>query len=161
MAIKRILIPVDFSDDSLNALAYARDFALASAAELVVLHVIEPVYYASPTDLYATSPNLALLLDEQRKAGKAELERIAADLQKKHHRVRTLLKTGSPAQVIVDTAKSIKADLVVVSTHGRTGFAHIVMGSVAEKVVRGAGCPVLTVRRALLKAGKKSGRKKR
>ncbi|MBI3786189.1 MAG: universal stress protein [Deltaproteobacteria bacterium] len=155
MAIKRILIPVDFSDDSLNALAYARDFAVAASPELVVLHVIEPVYYASPTDLYATSPNLALLLEEQRKAGKEQLGRIAADLEKKGHRVRTLLKTGSPAQVIVDTAKAAKADLVIVSTHGRTGLAHMVMGSVAEKVVRTAACPVLTVRRTVLKSGKK------
>ena len=160
MAVKRILIPVDFSDDSLNALAYARDLAVASAPELVVLHVIEPVYYAAPTDLYATSPNLALLLDEQRKAAKTQLARIAGGLEKKGVRVRTILKTGSPAQVIVDTAKSVKADLVVVSTHGRTGLAHMVMGSVAEKVVRGASCPVLTVRRAVLKSRRGKRKKK-
>jgi universal stress protein A len=59
-----------------------------------------------------------------------------------------MIKGGAPAQMIVDTAKSVGADLIVMATHGRTGLAHLVMGSVAEKVVRTAACPVLTVRRA-------------
>jgi len=70
--------------------------------------------------------------------------------------VRTLQKTGSAAQSIVDTAKTLKADLIIMGTHGRTGFAHMLMGSVAEKVVRTAGCPVLTVRP---EAAKKAARK--
>lgn len=154
MAIKRILVPIDFSDDSLNALAYARDFAKPFGAELQLLYVVEPIYYATPADMYATSPNLTVLLDEQRRAGKQQLARIAADLEKKGQPVRSLLKTGSPAQVIVDTAKSGRADMIIMATHGRTGLAHMLMGSVAEKVVRNAACPVLTVRRAAAKARK-------
>ena len=157
MAIKRIMIPVDFSDDSLKALAYARDFAKPFGAELCVLYVVEPIYYATPADMYATSPNIAMLIDEQRRIGAQQLTRINADLKKKGARVRTLQKTGSAAQCIVDTAKSLKADLVVMGTHGRTGLAHMLMGSVAEKVVRTAACPVLTVRR---EAAKKAARKK-
>ena len=157
MAIKRILIPVDFSDDSLKALAYARDFAKPFGAELSVLYVVEPIYYATPADMYATSANIALLVEEQRRIGAQQLARINADLKKKGERVRTLLKAGSGAQCIVDTAKSVKADLIIMGTHGRTGFAHMLMGSVAEKVVRTAGCPVLTVRR---EAAKKAARKK-
>jgi universal stress protein A len=146
MAIRRVLVPVDFSGDSLKALAYAGDLATAPRVELVLLHVIEPVYYATPADMYATNANLAMLLDEQRRVAKQQLDRLAAALQKKGRRARTLLKTGAPAPVIVDTAKSAKADLIVMSTHGRTGLAHMLLGSVAEKVVRAAACPVLTVR---------------
>jgi universal stress protein A len=156
MAIKRILIPVDFSDDSLKALAYGRDFAKPFGAEICVLYVVEPIYYATPADMYATSPNIAMLIDEQRRVGAQQLARINAELKKKGARVRTFQKTGSAAQCIVDTAKSLKAGLIVMGTHGRTGLAHMLMGSVAEKVVRTAACPVLTVRR---EAAKKAARK--
>ncbi len=148
MAIKHILVPVDFSRDSLHALAYAADFAKLFGADLSILHVVEPIYYAAPADMYVTTPNVTMLLDEQRRVGARHLARLDADLRKKGHQVRTALKTGSPAQLIIDTAKSGRADLIIMATHGRTGLAHMLMGSVAEKVVRGAGCPVLTVRRA-------------
>jgi universal stress protein A len=162
MAIKRILIPIDFSDHSLKALAYARDFAKPFGAELCVLYVVEPIYYATPADMYATSPNIALLLDEQRRVGAQQLARIHADLKEKGARVRTLQKTGSAAQSIVDTAKSVKAGLIIMGTHGRTGLSHMLMGSVAEKVVRTAGCPVLTVRReAARKAARKTPARKK
>jgi len=161
MAIKRILVPVDFSDDSLTALAYAREFGKPFGAELCVLYVVEPIYYAAPGDMYATSPNIAVLVEEQGRIGAEQLRRINAELKKKGVRVRTLQKTGSAAQSIVDTAKSLKADLIIMCTHGRTGFAHMLMGSVAEKVVRTAGCPVLTVRReAVKKAARQKAAKK-
>ena len=159
MAIKRILVPVDFSSDSLKALTYASDFAKPFGAELSVLYVVEPIYYATPADLYVTTPNLTMLLDEQRRIGEQQLARLGADLKKKGQRARTLLKTGSPAQLIIDTAKGARADLIIMATHGRTGLAHMLMGSVAEKVVRAAACPVLTVRSAVSKQRK--GRKRR
>jgi len=151
MAVKRILVPIDFSDNSSTALTYARDFAKTCGAELVILHVIEPIYYATPADMYATSANLAALIDEQQRLSSAQLARLSRELKKKHEPHRTILKTGSPAQVIVDTAKSTRADLVIMSTHGRTGFAHMLMGSVSEKVVRSAACPVLTLHQGLTK----------
>jgi nucleotide-binding universal stress UspA family protein len=76
MAIKRILVPVDFSEDSLNALAYARDFGKPFGAELLVFYVIEPIYYATPADMYVASPNVALLLEEQRRIGNQQMQRI-------------------------------------------------------------------------------------
>ncbi len=161
MALKRILVPVDFSGDSLNALAYARNLIKPFGAEVVLLHVVEPIYYAAPADMYMTSPNLATLLDEQQRMAAQQLRRLAADLEKKGQRVRTALKTGSPAQIIIDSAQRGGVDLIVMATHGRTGLAHMFMGSVAEKVVRSAACPVLTVRRAVTKRrkpGKKTGR---
>jgi len=157
MAIKRILVPVDFSGDSLNALAYARDFAKPFGAELLILSVVEPIYYATPADMYVPSPNVAMMLDEQRRSAEQQLQRIGADLKKRRQRFRTAVKVGSAAQVIVDTAKK-GADMIIMATHGRTGLAHMLMGSVAEKVVRTAACPVLTVRRA---GAKRPRRKKR
>src|SRR5262249_5908259 len=111
MPIKRILVPVDFSDDSLKALAYARDFGKPFGAELYVLYVVEPIYYAAPADMYATSPNIAMLLEEQQRIGAKHLARLNADLRKKGTRVRTLQKTGAAAPAIVDAAKRVKADL--------------------------------------------------
>lgn len=158
MPIKRVLVPVDFSGDSLNALAYARDLVKPFNAEVVLLHVIEPIYYAAPADMYMTSPNFAELIDEQQRAATQQLKRIATDLEKKGHRVRTVLKSGSPAQVIIDSAQRLGADLIIMATHGHTGLAHLFMGSVAEKVVRTATCGVLTVRSTLLQ--KRKPRKK-
>jgi universal stress protein A len=158
MPIKRVLVPVDFSGDSLNALAYARDLVKPFNAEVVVVHVIEPIYYAAPADMYMTSPNFAALIDEQQRAATQQLKRIATDLEKKGHRVRTVLKSGSPAQVIIDSAQRLGIDLIIMATHGHTGLAHLFMGSVAEKVVRTATCAVLTVRSTLLQ--KRKPRKK-
>ena len=160
MAVKRILVPVDFSEDSLNALRYARDFAKPLGAQLVILYVIEPIYYATPSDMYVSSPNIGMLMEEQRRIGKEQLQRLAADLKKKGQRFRAVIKCGAPAQVVADTAKSLKADMIVMGTHGRTGIAHVLMGSVAEKVVRHAPCPVLTVRHGAIKSRQRGGRKK-
>jgi nucleotide-binding universal stress UspA family protein len=146
MLLKRILVPVDFSKDSLNAVSYAIEFAQAFGAELLLLYVVEPIYYATPTDPYAVNANVATLLDEQRRLGEQQFARIGTDLEKKRQRFRALIKSGSPPQVIADTAKSQRADLIIMATHGRTGLAHMFMGSVAEKVVRTASCPVLTAR---------------
>lgn len=148
MQLKKVLVPVDFSKDSLRAAEYARTFSKPFDAQLLLLHVIEPIYYASPADMYAASPNLALLIEEQRKAAQAQLQQLADKLSREGAKVQTLLKSGSPAQVIADTAKRVKADLIIMATHGRTGLAHVLLGSVAERVIRLAPCPVLTVRRA-------------
>jgi len=148
MLPKRILVPVDFSKDSLNALAYAADFAQTLGAELLLLYAVEPIYYATPTDPFAVNANVATLIEEQRRMGEQQLARVGADLEKKGQGFRALIKSGSPSQVIIDTAKNQRADLIIMATHGRTGLAHMFMGSVAEKVVRTAACPVLTVRSA-------------
>jgi universal stress protein A len=151
MAVKRILVPVDFSKDSLHALAYAGDLAKSFGAELRLLHVVDQTYLANAPEFPVANPKLAKLLEEQWQAAQAQMTRIGADLAKKRQRVRILMKGGSPAQVIVDTARSSAADLIVMGTHGRTGLAHMLIGSVAERVVRTASCPVLTARHAVSK----------
>ena len=146
MRIKRILVPIDFSANSLDALAYALQLTQPFGADLLLLHVVEPVYVTDPN---VGSADLTTLLDEQLRSAGAQLARIGADLRRQGQRVRTLVECGVPAQIIVDVATNSAADLIVIATHGRTGLSHMLIGSVAERVVRLADCPVLTVRPAL------------
>jgi nucleotide-binding universal stress UspA family protein len=151
--IRRILVPVDFSNPSLQALDYAIEFGRPFKPEFIVLHVLEPIYLPGPSDLYGPGYDMGLVYRELERAGREQLARVAATLQKKRLTTRTLLRVGTAYHVIVETAKKLKADLIVMSTHGRTGLSHVLMGSVAERVVRSAACPVLTVR------GQKPGRR--
>jgi universal stress protein A len=148
MAIQRVLVPVDFSAPSLQAVDYAVDFARPLDAEIVVLFVVEPIYSVTAGDLYAPSSELTALMQEQRRQGREQLAELDARLKKRYPKVRTVLEDGLAYQAIVAAAHKLKADIVVMATHGRTGLSHLFMGSVAEKVVRTAGCPVLTVRAA-------------
>lgn len=161
MTIKRIIVPVDFSSHSLNALAYARDIARRVGAELLLLHVVEPAYLADASDVYVSGPHGAVLLKEQWRLAKAQLTRLGGELTKDGYRVRSMVKWGAPAQVIVETAVRSRAHLIVMGTYGRTGLTHMLVGSVAERVVRTATCPVLTVRRPLAapRNQKRAGRK--
>ena len=135
-----------------------RSWRKAFKATLTVLHSVEPIYFATPGDLYGPAANLGMLAQEQRRAAQEQLGRLQKDLAKRRINAQTLLATGPAHRSIVDVAKKKGADLIVMSTHGRTGVSHMVMGSVAEKVVRTASCPVLTVRAT---EGKRSGRKGR
>lgn len=147
MNIKRILVPVDFSRDSLDALSAARDLAKQFGAELLILYVIEPIHFITVSEVY----------EEQRRLSDVELTHIGDELRAAGQRFRILIKAGVPAHVIVDTARRSGTGMIVMGTHGRTGLAHMLIGSVAEKVVRTAGCPVLITRRA---AGKRGPRKR-
>jgi nucleotide-binding universal stress UspA family protein len=142
MRIKRILVPVDFSANSLYALDYAVDFAKRSTAELLVVSVIEPLYYALSE---LAVPAVGELLEEQRRQSRAQLTRLEASYARRKVKLRALLQVGTPYQAIVDAAKQFKADLIIMATRGRTGVSHLLLGSVAERVVRIAGCPVLTL----------------
>ena len=144
MTIKRILVPVDFSPNSLHALDYAIDFAKAFKATVAVLFVVEPIAYAMP-DFAGGAAVMGGLLEQQQRSGRTQLRRLEERYAKRRVKLRALLQTGTAYQAIADTAKQIKADLIVMATHGRTGLSHLLLGSVAERVVRAATCPVLTL----------------
>lgn len=144
MRLKRILVPIDFSTHSLNALAYARGLAQQFGAELLLLHVIEPIQFITVSDVY----------DEQRRRSDAALTRLGDDLVRQGVKVHIRVEPGVPAHVIVQAAKNSGVDMISMGTHGRSGLAHMLIGSVAERVVRSATCPVLTVRPAVRRKSK-------
>jgi len=143
---KKIVCPTDFSEPSYEALKAANELAVYFRAELVVVHVVPPI----PTTSVAppTEPGgwdisgYRRQLDESSRRSLDEVvkERVAPEVQ-----VRPMVVEGDAAYQIVKIAEEEGADLVVIATHGHTGLRHLVFGSVAEKVVRLAPCPVLTI----------------
>jgi universal stress protein A len=141
-AIERILVPIDFSASSLKTVDEAVEFSRPYEAELIFLFVVERMIYESPLLVIDSSA----LLKNQTRAAQEKLEEICRPLRKDGINCRVLVESGSAYQAIVEAAKKVHADLIVISTHGLTGLVHILMGSVAERVVQHAACPVLVVR---------------
>jgi nucleotide-binding universal stress UspA family protein len=146
MTLKRILVPVDFSPPSLQALDYAIKFGRPLRAEFVLVHAVEPMYFAATNGIYGVGHDASIFYREIERSAGLQLAKLAARLRRRHVRVRILLLVGRPHQAIADAAKKLKADLVIMATHGRSGLSHVVLGSVAERVVRTAPCAVLTIR---------------
>jgi nucleotide-binding universal stress UspA family protein len=161
MRIKRILVPVDFSSPSLRALDEAVDLARTVDAKLTAVFVAAPLQY--PSIFLGTAVGLGLLLAEERKWARKELGKLVARLSKRGVQCDALLEKGRPHERIVEAAKRTRADLIVMSTQGRTGFSHLMLGSVAEHVVRTAPCPVLVVRGPAIerRVGRRAPRKTR
>ena len=142
VTLKKILCPVDHSECSYLALKYAISLALKDEAKLYLMHVIDSRLY--DTEMYKLSPYKLNEIDESK---------IRTDLMKSLPEgttdvleVETIVVKGVPFNEIINAATEISVDLIVIGTHGRTGISHVMLGSVAEKVVRKAPCPVLTVR---------------
>ena len=148
LPIRTILAPTDFSDASQEAVQAASDLALTFGAELVLVHVVS----ALPSfrgNIAPTAPgfNIDMFQRDLIADWGQELEALAGQLRAgdKEKRVRTIIKEGDPGGNIVELAEKEDVDLVVIATHGRTGFARFVFGSVAEKVVRRSSRPVLVI----------------
>lgn len=140
LPFRRILCPIDFSDNSLDALDIAASIVRGNAGVLFVLHVVPMAI--PPTGM----PPYVSIYDEE-EAAKQRLNEIAGQrLAGLKHEL--LIQLGEPARRIVDCMKAKAADLVVTGTHGRRGMSHVLLGSVAEFVVRRAACPVLVIRQA-------------
>ncbi len=144
---KRICCPIDFSDASHAAMEVAADLARRNGASLVLLHAYPIPGYTFPDGSVVASPRMMQELADQ---AQKHLEdwRAEAEALVGAPRVTTEKAIGEPAAEILSFARSSGQDLVVLGTHGRTGLEHALMGSVAERVVRKAHCPVLTVRPA-------------
>jgi nucleotide-binding universal stress UspA family protein len=143
--IRRILAPTDLSENSLPAVRYAVELAETFNAELVLLHVVQDQVLVLPEAVMPT-PVAAVDVSELLAAARTGLASIVADLKLDRLNPKTEVRIGIPADEITTAAKDLNADLLCISTHGRTGLAHFFLGSVAEKIVRYAPCPVLTVR---------------
>ena len=144
ISIKQILVPCDFSEGSEVALKYARELARAFAAKLHLIHVLEePLFYAAGPDFVPPTTgfyeNLERHLDDR-------LHSLLSPEETQQYQTQFATPRGSPFVEIIQYAKSQGIDLIVMGTHGRGPIAHMLMGSVTEKVVRKAPCPVLTVR---------------
>ena len=145
LEVRRILVPVDFSESSRTVLDYAMDIARDRGAEVVLVHVVGlPVAPFDPSYGVAADPRLLKDMGSDAERGLAELAGKAAGGT--GVRPATKILNGSPSREIVREAREGSYDLVVIGTHGRTGFRHVFLGSVAENVVRMAPCPVVVVR---------------
>lgn len=142
--IKKVLVPIDFSDYSKSALKYAVNFVKQFSAELDLVYVVEPVIYPPDFSMGQIAiPSVDLEMDKR--AGE-ELDKLAKREIPPEIRVKKIVKTGKPFIEIIETASTENIDLIIIATHGHTGVEHILFGSTAEKVVRKAPCPVLTLR---------------
>lgn len=144
-AIRRILHPTDFSSASRAAFSRAVELAKANRAELLLVHVMTP-YVPIAGEGYMP-PRLWEEMEASTRAhARKQIDALAARAKKAGARVKTLLLEGVPHDRIARAAKGQRADFVVMGTHGRTGLARFFVGSVAERVVASAPCPVMTVR---------------
>ena len=147
IALKKILVATDFSEPSEAALAYGRELARSFGAALTVVHVVDDTMaraYGIDGGVLLTDPQM------QRDFEASALEQVNAQLRDEDRKelgaTGQVLASNSPALAIVAYAQQTGSDLIVMGTHGRGGVAHLLMGSVSEKVVQTAPCPVLTVR---------------
>ncbi len=146
-AIKQILCPVDFSDYSSHSLAHATALARWYGASLTVLHVWPLMPPPPPYDALASSA--LLMLPEQREASLTRLRALVDALGSPHVDATARIEAGSPPEVILDVARRTHADVLVLGTHGRSGFDRLMLGSVTEKILHKSPCPVITVPRTV------------
>jgi len=168
MSIGKILVPIDYSDDSHQALQWGGSLAKQYGAQLLLLHVIpkaiEAVFPEDPGWAPLVSffdpdtaiarrlhPPEPIIIDLEERA-RAELAEFARKGLHETVPVEMKIAVGKPGEEILRVAREQGVDLIVMGTHGRTGLRHVLLGSVAERVVRGAPCPVFTVRVGLARA---------
>jgi nucleotide-binding universal stress UspA family protein len=140
--IEQILVPHDFSENADRALEHALRIAAAYGARMTVLHAYDISSVGYPNAYFSSFNDFASQVE---RAANDEMKKIAARLRDSRVEVDTIVVAGHPASEIIAAAERIHANLIVMGTHGRRGIAHALLGSVAEKVVRTAKCPVLTV----------------
>ena len=141
--IKNIMVPIDFSDYSKNALRYATQFAKSFNAKIFLIYVVEPMIY--PADFSMGQVAIPSADIDLQGRAEEELQKLASEINGDIS-AEAIIKTGKPFVEINDAAKEKDIDLIIIATHGHTGVEHLLFGSTAEKVVRKAPCPVLTLR---------------
>ena len=144
--LRRILLPTDFSGCANYALAYAAAIARATKATIVCVHVVEPIVPAVGYSGLAEPMPMADISEQLEDSAERELPQLTECEEFSGLDVEEVIVRGDAAAEIVRVASERKVDLIVVSSHGRTGLGRIIFGSTAEAVVRHAGCPVLVVK---------------
>ncbi len=141
--IQRILVPLDFSDQAPLVLDWAAHLAEQHGSRIILLHAYHlPVEFQQLEGAYLPPDFWSNVKVEAEQS----LSRYAGDLERRDIQVESVVREGYPATVIVDEAASQPADLIVIGTHGLSGLKHLLLGSIAERVVQRAPCPVLTVK---------------
>ncbi len=149
-AIKKLLVPTDFSDLSAEAIRYAMSLTEMYGAELVLMHIVDDAPVLALHTMELTSE---YVMDDTTKAAERHLDEfIRAHDVRNHYGLTLVVRRGNPFDEITRYAHEEAIDLVVMATHGRTGLAHVLLGSVAEKVVQHADVPVLIVKPAKIRA---------
>lgn len=146
LEIRRILVPVDFSEYGQHAMRYGCELARQFSSELHLLHVVEDIYPMVPEAGLLIPAQTDFLTGLRESAEKALGQLPPPDLANGIDTVVRQISSGRPFLEIVRYADENRINLIVIGTHGRSGLEHILMGSVAERIVRKAPCPVLTVR---------------
>jgi len=141
---KRIVCPIDFSEVSMSALRLAKEICFSQQGTLVAVYVVEPI--VAPTDFTYGSLTSGELEDRLVERSRQALAEVIESAGLKEPQVVQRVERGRASAEIVRVADEEKADLIVIGTHGYTGMAHVLLGSTAERVIRKAPCPVLTVR---------------
>jgi len=144
LGIRLILVPIDFSVHSKKALKYAVPLAAQSGASIRLIYVVEPTVY--PADLGFGQVVLPGVEDELRQKGAEELAELIDNEIGGRVPASATVRTGTPSKEILAEAEETGVDLIVVATHGHSGVEHVLFGSTAERIVRKAHCPVLTIR---------------
>lgn len=144
MKIERILFPIDFSEGSMNALDYAVSLSKEYNAKLYLLHVVHDISMTAGWQV----PHIRIdeLYRDMEESARKELERCCMEDIRDLKNVERIILRGIPHEEILKVAREKKIDIIVIGTHGRTGIDRLLFGSTAEKVVRKAPCPVLSVR---------------
>jgi nucleotide-binding universal stress UspA family protein len=141
--IRKILVPVDFSDDSTAALRLAVEFAKGFGADIHLLHCYQD--FVGDLSIYDLTAPEDFYHELHRAAG-AKLDQLRSELKDEGVHMTTEVCGSLPSEAICDSARKCHADVIVMGTRGITGLAHVILGSVAERTVRSAPCPVLTVK---------------
>ncbi len=140
--VKKILYPTDFSTNARHALPQLREMITCFDATIHLLHVIEPSLHASDLSWSIPAPEMDARI---RQTAEEHLERLVEELKLAPEKVVTAVVTGHPSVEINRYAQENGIDMIIMSTHGHSGLSHFLLGSVTERVVRKAPCPVLTV----------------
>ena len=142
ISIQGVMVPVDFSKESILAAKFGASLAEEYKTKLYVLHVMEPVH----PSLRGYIVDFEQFQQRMIAQAKEDLENVIPKAVKDRIPVEFILEIGHPSYLIVEKAKELGVDVLVIATHGRTGLSHVLLGSVAEKVIRHAPCPVFVIR---------------